>query len=295
MKVITDNWNASGLAPGDDRSNAEDINRAPPVRCRRGFNAGRFKIIATLGLALLALLALAACSDDSEPEDREFSLTIEDGKLTNESSTFEVKQGDTVTLLLDSDEEGSLHLHGYDVDVAVMPGMAAKLDFVASATGRFNFEFHHGEMEEHEHGEEGACQAEIPAGLPTPEISVSASPGAEAGEIEVAVELTNFVLQPAPEDTTLARGHWHLSIDGGPESMFGVTEVTVPVDTAGEHQLMVSLSDDAHCSLGITAMTKITVAEGSDHETESPEASEEEHDEEESDGVLLGAIEVYPR
>ncbi len=108
-------------------------------------------------------------------------------------------------------------------------------------------------------GETEECQPLVPLGVPSPEISVSAYPGAEAGEIRVAVELTNFVLQPAPESARLARGHWHLSIDGGPESMFGMTEVTVPVSTAGEHEIIVSISDVFHCSLGVDAKTTVVV------------------------------------
>ncbi len=297
MKIFTGNLNAAGVAPGDDRSNSECINRMSAGKHRRGLNPGRFKIMATLGLALLVMLTLAACSDDTKPEDREFSLTIEDGKLTSEASAFEVKQGDTVTLVLDSDEEGSVHLHGYDIKVDVMPAMDAKLEFVAYATGKYELEFHHGamDMDEHSHDEEDdLCKAQIPSGAPTPSFTVAASPEGMPGEMRVSVDLENFVLEPAPAGTTLATGHWHLDVDGVEIAMYEQPEITEMVGTAGEHELMATLYDVEHCSYGITAMTTVTLEEGSGVET-AMQMEDMDMDEEAEEGVLLGAVEVYPR
>ena len=283
-----------GILPGhgDDIEDSTD-NRDPATGWRR------FGKLAAISLAAFAMLAVIGCSGDSEPEDRQFSLTIEDGKLTSESMSFEVKQGDSVTLSFDSDEEGSVHLHGYDIKVAVMPDMGTKLEFVADATGKFNFEFHHGEMDmdmEHAHDDDDdeLCKAEIPAGVPTPSFTISASPGDMDGEIRVAVDLVNYVLEPAPAGTTMATGHWHLDVDGVEIAMYEEPEITEMLETVGEHELMATLYDVEHCSYGITAMTNVTLAEGAAHEEDEHEEGEEEHDEEE-EGVVLGAVEVYPR
>ena len=53
-----------------------------------------------------------------------------------------MNQGDTVTLLIDSNEHGSFHLHGYDIEKDIGPDATAELAFAADVTGRFNITFH---------------------------------------------------------------------------------------------------------------------------------------------------------
>ena len=104
-----------------------------------------------LAVMLAAATVLGACGD-SEPEAVEFELAIADGALDLDPPVLKVKQGDEVTLKVRSDKEGELHLHGYDLDVGLVPGSVAELVFTANATGKFDFELHlaHGDEEEHE-------------------------------------------------------------------------------------------------------------------------------------------------
>ncbi len=100
----------------------------------------------------VSAVALAACST-SEPEDRLFDLSIEHGALTLDPPVMKVDQGDTVTLNFDSDEHGSVHLHGYDEEFEVGPDEIATLEFTADATGSFKLTLHAaGEQIEDDHG-----------------------------------------------------------------------------------------------------------------------------------------------
>ena len=123
------------------------------------------KQYAPAGLILLALVAslaaLAACGGDSEPETRTFDLEISDAGLNLDRMDMDVKQGDTVTLRIDTDEHGTFHLHGYDIEREVGPDDTATMEFLANATGKFDITFHPGgeseehEEEEHDEGHEG--------------------------------------------------------------------------------------------------------------------------------------------
>ena len=80
------------------------------------------KLVALLpGLVLASLLLAAACSG-GEPQELTFELEIAEGKLTLDPPVIKVKDGDEVTLKIQTDEGGEFPLHGYDLDVMVMPG-----------------------------------------------------------------------------------------------------------------------------------------------------------------------------
>ncbi len=112
------------------------------------------KLAVLLLLLIFVTIAISACGSSSEPEDRQFDLEITEGTLNLESDAMEVKQGDTVTLSFGSDEHGSVHLHGYDIEKDVGPDETATMEFIADATGRFNITFHAGGEDEHEEEEE---------------------------------------------------------------------------------------------------------------------------------------------
>jgi plastocyanin len=98
-------------------------------------------------------LSIAACGGGSEPEHRTLNLEITEGDLNLSDEDLKVTQGDTVTMTIASDEHGRFHLHGYDHEISVGPGESAEFTFDATATGRFNFTFHHSEEgDEIDHG-----------------------------------------------------------------------------------------------------------------------------------------------
>ena len=253
-----------------------------------------------LSVLLIASAAVwTACGASSEPEDLTFVLNITESKLDLDPPVIKAKQGDTVTLNIRSDKDGKFHLHGYDLDVTVKSEQPAQLSFAADATGKFDFEFHSGSEAEHSHEDrdqdhEGeSCQARLPADAPEPKLQVQAGPSSEPGHIHVAVAVENFLLQVEPAEGNVAGGHWHLFIDGALKGMFVAPEKTVPVPAAGEYQVMVTLTDEAHCAYGVDFMTKVTVAEGHT-EAQATQPASDEHEEDE-EPVLLGSLEVHPR
>lgn len=69
-----------------------------------------------------------------------FRLTVSGKKLTTGPETLRVFQGETVVIKITSDEAEELHLHGYDRSVELQPNQEAELTFVATLTGRFEYE-----------------------------------------------------------------------------------------------------------------------------------------------------------
>ena len=96
-------------------------------------------IIAAL-IALVTLLA-AAC-EDREPQDIAFEMDLAGGELTGDESTLTVNQGDTVTIDWTSDLPLLVHLHGYNIEAEVGPGVTAPMNFEAHATGRYDIFIH---------------------------------------------------------------------------------------------------------------------------------------------------------
>ncbi len=92
-------------------------------------------------LILASALVLTACGG-GDPEDRQFGLAIHDRKMTLNDGELVVKQGDSVSFLLDTDESGVFHLHGYDIEKELTERETVTMEFVAGATGRFMITFH---------------------------------------------------------------------------------------------------------------------------------------------------------
>jgi len=88
----------------------------------------------TLGsLLVVAFIASRAAAQ----ETRRFDLELKAGELAPQWRTLRVKQGDAVELRWTSERPVHLHLHGYDVELAVKPGEPAMMAFKAAAAGRF--------------------------------------------------------------------------------------------------------------------------------------------------------------
>jgi heme/copper-type cytochrome/quinol oxidase subunit 2 len=78
-----------------------------------------------------------------EPQERVYDVAIENGAMS--PAEVSVEEGDQVTLLLTSDSPVEVHLHGYDLEVEVLPGEETVLSFEAEITGRFGIEDHEAE------------------------------------------------------------------------------------------------------------------------------------------------------
>ena len=265
-----------------------------------------------IGFAFVALLVIAACSG-SAPGTVEFNLDIRDRALEQDSPVIRVKNGDTVVLLISSDEAGSLHIHGYDLEDELGPEGVTRMEFVASLEGRFAMAMHPEAGDGgHSHDNEGeGCQAPavLPEGAGTPTIKVNAEPGPEVGEIEVGVVLENFELTLTDTEREVAEGHWHLYVDGELRGMYLIPEAEVSVESAGEHDIMVRLSDTEHCYYSVAAMATVTLTEGTAEDGMSMDEEgmdgETDHDGMGDSGgqetvaapeeTVIGFLEVLPR
>ena len=74
--------------------------------------------------------------------EKAFAFVIRDGKRVSGPEAFRVRQGEQVTLRIESDANDELHLHGYDLKLAIRAGEPVTLQFVASRSGRFGLELH---------------------------------------------------------------------------------------------------------------------------------------------------------
>jgi len=86
-------------------------------------------------------------------EVKRFEITIAERTLAAGDETLRVKEGDAVELVWLSDEDVELHLHGYDIEVAIAAGVPAVMAVTATASGRFPISSHgfggeHGGKEE---------------------------------------------------------------------------------------------------------------------------------------------------
>lgn len=87
-------------------------------------------------------LLLAASVTGANADELTFELRIERGQLPANMRLIRVKQGDIVKLRWSSDVPIALHLHGYDIERKIDPGVVADMTFTARATGRFPVEEH---------------------------------------------------------------------------------------------------------------------------------------------------------
>ncbi len=90
------------------------------------------------------LLCLLICGFSSQlyAEDRLFNIDIQGGKISQSEKLMRVKKGDQITWRVKSDTEGELHIHAYQIDLTLIPGVQKVHTFNAFATGRFRVEWH---------------------------------------------------------------------------------------------------------------------------------------------------------
>jgi hypothetical protein len=103
-------------------------------------------------LFFMVLLACAFPALTQAQEVRRFELVLKAGELPKEQRTIKVQQGESVELRWTSDQPVRLHLHGYDVEVAVKPGEPAVTALTARIAGRFSVEKLQDKAGGHHHG-----------------------------------------------------------------------------------------------------------------------------------------------
>ena len=85
-------------------------------------------------------------------EVRRFDLALKAGELPKDQRTIKVKQGDLVELRWSSDQPIRLHLHGYDMEIAVKPGEPTVTALNARMAGRFSVDKLQDKPGGHQHG-----------------------------------------------------------------------------------------------------------------------------------------------
>jgi ferric-dicitrate binding protein FerR (iron transport regulator) len=104
-------------------------------------------------LFLLASLFCAAVPVIAHAQEaRRFDLALKAGELPKEQRLVRVKQGDSIELRWTSDQPIRLHLHGYDVTIAVQPGEATTTALNARIPGRFSVDKLQDKPGGHQHG-----------------------------------------------------------------------------------------------------------------------------------------------
>ena len=93
--------------------------------------AGVRNCAALLALAVLSLPALAADTG------RVIELRVVERRVDKGPTTIRLVRGERVTLRWIADERMTVHMHGYDIALALEPGVPAAMPIEARATGRF--------------------------------------------------------------------------------------------------------------------------------------------------------------
>jgi hypothetical protein len=104
----------------------------------------RFRIALVPIVGLLAILAWTAVGPVSAQatKSHSYDLPIANGRLVSGLRTIRVRRGDSVELRWSAERTSIIHLHGYDIEVKVQPGITTSMRFQAYATGRFPIETH---------------------------------------------------------------------------------------------------------------------------------------------------------
>jgi FtsP/CotA-like multicopper oxidase with cupredoxin domain len=69
-------------------------------------------------------------------------ISVKGGVISGDVKSIEVAKGDTVRIVVSSDVEDEIHLHGYDIEKEAGPGKPARFEFKADVEGAFELESH---------------------------------------------------------------------------------------------------------------------------------------------------------
>ncbi len=78
----------------------------------------------------------------TDSSDIRFDLSIQNKNISPKHRTIQVTQGDFITLHFATDEAHTLHLHGYDLELNILPNEITALNLEVNLTGRFPIEIH---------------------------------------------------------------------------------------------------------------------------------------------------------
>ena len=73
-------------------------------------------------------------------------ITIAEGKVSPPSGWLEVAKGRPVSITVTSDVDDEVHVHGYDIEAELRPGVPVTVRFTADLTGVFEVETHRSKL-----------------------------------------------------------------------------------------------------------------------------------------------------
>jgi hypothetical protein len=76
------------------------------------------------------------------PEPAVTRISIKGGQVVGGAKRIEAGSGETVRIVVTSDAQDELHLHGYDLTMNSAPGQPARFQFKANLEGVFELESH---------------------------------------------------------------------------------------------------------------------------------------------------------
>jgi plastocyanin len=97
-------------------------------------------------VALLMALLMAACGSPAPATGtatvKEIAVSIAGRRVTPPPGRVEVAKGQTVRITVTGDAADEAHVHGYDKEAELKPGVPATIEFVADQSGLFEVETH---------------------------------------------------------------------------------------------------------------------------------------------------------
>jgi hypothetical protein len=85
-----------------------------------------------------------ADTSPTSPDVREIEVQIADGAVRTGAETVEVASGEAVRIVVTSDVDDELHVHGVDETAVLVAGKPTSLELVFDEPGVYEVETHHG-------------------------------------------------------------------------------------------------------------------------------------------------------
>jgi hypothetical protein len=82
----------------------------------------------------------AAPATSTDRENRRIEVVLSGGQVSGDTGRVEVPAGEQVSLIVISDVPGQVHVHGYDLELELVPGASASITFDATVAGVFEVE-----------------------------------------------------------------------------------------------------------------------------------------------------------
>ena len=233
----------------------------------------RAKVFSLVSVIVPLVVLAISCGTSDTPEEVAVTTKFTGEQMT--PSTVAARQGDTVSLTIESDQPGTFHLHGYDLTGEASAAKSAEIQFTANATGRFALTFHGapGGAGAATSGEETGAGAALAMehGPMESASAVSLDISAQVdddGGTHISIETEGW--RWAPEEVNLANsdgaGHAHVYADGVKVGRIYGPHHYLPSLEPGIREIKVNLNSNAHDELTwqgkpLEATTNITVTE----------------------------------